>query len=175
MDQVDASSLWASLVAHARQMIPLQAAAIRVDRDSLVEAARASLRNLQENRSALNALAYLDPHFTLALLDEVLDRAEQPRDAPLARQVLGRLARDTLAQPLGDAVERRLERADDDQYRRLAELLRFLGLSGTLQALVDRALQSADSNIREVGEDFQNPISHCDRPAARDLPSNTVD
>jgi len=97
MDRVDASSLWASLLAHTRQMTPLQGAAIRVDRDSLVDAARASLRNLQENRSGLNALAYLDPHFTLALLDDVLDRAEQPRDALPASQVLGRLARDTLA------------------------------------------------------------------------------
>lgn len=97
MDRVNASSLWASLLAHTRQMIPLQGAAIRVDRDSLVDAARASPRNLQENPSGLNALAYLDPHFTLALLDYVLDRAEHPRDALLARQVLGRLARDTLA------------------------------------------------------------------------------
>jgi len=97
MDRVDASSLWASLLAHTRQMTPLQGAAIRVDRDSLVDAARASLRNLQENRSGLNALAYLDPHFTLALFDDVLDRAEQPRDALPASQVLGRLARDTLA------------------------------------------------------------------------------
>jgi hypothetical protein len=158
MEQADARSLWAALLAHTRELIPLRAAAIRVDRNSLVDAARASLRNLQENRRGLEALAYLDPGFTLDLLEDVLDRAESPRDAGLAKQVLGRLPRATLAQPLHDAVARRLDRADDDQYRRLAELLRHLGFTDTLQALVDRALQSADGNIREVGEDFRDAI-----------------
>jgi hypothetical protein len=140
-------------------MMPLQAAAIRVDQNSLLDAARASLRNLYDSPTALKALMYLDPGVTLALLEDVIDRAESQRDALIARQALGRISRDTLAQPLGAAVARRLDRADDDQYRRLAELLRHLGLADTLQALVDRALQSADSNIREVGEDFQKPIS----------------
>ena len=148
MDQVDARSLWASLLAHTRELIPLRAAAIHVDRNSLVDAVRASLRNLQESRRGLEALAYLDPGFTLDLLEDVLDRAESPRDAGLAKQALGRLQRATLAQPLHDAVVRRLDRADDDQYRRLAELLRHLGLAVTLQSLVDRALQSGDRHIR---------------------------
>jgi hypothetical protein len=158
MEQVDARSLWASLLAHTRELIPLRAAAIRVDRNSLVDAARASLRNVHENRRGLEALAYLDPGFTLDLLEDVLDRAENHRDAGLAKLVLGRLPRATLAQPLHNAVVRRLDRADDDQYRRLAELLSHLGLAITLQALVDRALQSADRYIREVGEDFQDLI-----------------
>jgi hypothetical protein len=93
MEQVDARSLWTSLLAHTRELIPLRAAAIRVDRNSLVDAARASLRNLQENRPGLEALAYLDPGFTLDLLEDILDRAESHRDAGVAKQVLGRLPR----------------------------------------------------------------------------------
>ena len=106
----------------------------------------------------MEALAYLDSGFTLDVLEDVLDRAENPRDAGLAKQVLGRLPRAILAQSLHDAVMRRLDRADDDQYRRLAGLLRHLGLAVTLQALVDSALQSADKHIREVGEDFRDPM-----------------
>lgn|SRR5262249_9102593 len=157
MEHADARCLFAPLLAHTRELIPLRAAAIRVDRNSLVDAARASLRNLQENRPGLEALAYLDP--ALDLLEDVLDRAESHRDAGLAKQVPGRLPRATLAQPLHDAVVRRLDRADDDQYRCLAGLLRHLGLVVTLQALVDRALQSADRHIREVGEDFRQCLA----------------
>jgi hypothetical protein len=44
--------------------------------------------------------------------------------------------------------------ATDEQYRRLAELVRTLGLRDLLKTLVDRAAASPDENIREVAEDF---------------------
>ena len=44
--------------------------------------------------------------------------------------------------------------ATDWEYRRLAELLRGLGLRDVLRILVERASASADQDIREVAEDF---------------------
>lgn len=156
MVETDAAASWSSLLARVRQLGPVRAAATTADRESVVEAARASLADLQEQRTALEALSLLDPAVTLALLEDVLRIAAfTQRDALLVRQVLGRLPRGALAPPLHEIVARRLDGAGDDEHRRLAELARHLGLADTLRLIVDRALASPDPLTREVGEDFR--------------------
>lgn len=157
MVEAEGAALWSTLLAQVRQLVPARAAAATADRQSIVEAARASLRDVREQRSALEVLALLDPGVTLALLEDVVRiAAHTQRDALLVRQVLGRLPHDTLAGRLHEAVVGRLDAADDDEYRRLAELARHLGLGPTLRAIVDRALASPDPLTREVGEDFRS-------------------
>jgi hypothetical protein len=155
MVQSDAAARWAELVAHVRQLRRPRAAATTADRPSLIEAARVSLGDVRQQRAALEVLALLDPAVTLALLEDVVRIAAHTQgDALLVRQVLGRLPRAAIAPPLHQAVLRRLDAADDDEYRRLAETARHLGLDATLRAIVDRALASPDPLTREVGEDF---------------------
>lgn len=156
MVQSDAAALWSELVAHVRQLRGPRAAAATADRLALIDAARAALADIHQQRAALEALALLDPAVTLALLEDVVRIAAHTQgDAGLVRQVLGRLPRGTLAQPLHDAVLSRLNAADDDEFRRLAETARYLGLDATVGAIVDRALASPDPLTREVGEDFR--------------------
>ena len=164
MIQTDAAALWSSLIATVRQLVPLKAEAAQADRSSLIDAARASLATPLEQRWALEVLVWLDPAVTLALLDDVVRiGALSHRDALLTRQVLGRLPRRAIAKPLHAIVDKLLDTADDDGYRRLAELAQHLGLSVALGSIVDSALASADPHTREVGEEFQASRSCSER------------
>jgi hypothetical protein len=62
-----------------------------------------------------------------------------------------------LAAAMPELVMTRLASADGDEYRRLAELLWHVGDRETLVELTARALVSADSETRAVGEDFSVP------------------
>jgi hypothetical protein len=150
-----AAAVWSSLLAAARELVPLKADAARTGRASLIDAARASLADLRDRRCALEVLTWLEPEVTLALFDDVVRvAAHTQRDALLTRQVLGRLPRRMLVERIDPIVDQLLAAADDDVYRRLAELMRHLGLDSTLARIVDRALASTDPNIRDVGSDF---------------------
>ena len=73
-----------------------------------------------------------------------------------ARDVLGRLDPGWLTSALSSQVEERLSRpgTDWEDYRRLAELLSALGQRMLLIAVVERAGQSNDEDVREVAADF---------------------
>jgi len=76
------------------------------------------------------------------------------RNAVLTREVLARLPREELELRLRPLISERLNDADDDEYRRLAEALAHLGLEDVLAELVARAIESDDPHVREVAEDF---------------------
>ena len=122
----------------------------------LVALVRSSLKSPMTRIAAMRALAHMDQGITLQVLPELVDiAAHSHRDALLARQAIGRLPYEAVARRLSDVVMPRLPTADDDEYRRLAELLDHLGLYDLLRTLVDAALASDDVNTREVGEDFR--------------------
>ncbi|MEV6850423.1 hypothetical protein [Actinoplanes sp. NPDC051411] len=54
----------------------------------------------------------------------------------------------------------RLDLADDDEYRGLAELLKHLQAWEVLRELVKRARASADPQIREVADDLVETDGH---------------
>src|SRR5215470_16561866 len=127
MIDAGAAAIWSSLLAAARELVPLKADALRAGTTPLSDAARASLANLAERRHALEVLTWLEPEVTLALFDDVVRvAAHTQRDALLTRQVLGRLPRKALAERIDAIVDRLLAAEDDDVYRRLAELARHL-------------------------------------------------
>jgi hypothetical protein len=129
-------------------MAPLQSA------PDLTSRLRDGLSEPEQRRPTLLLLGLLDSAHTVAVVDAVLDAGESHRDALLARELLGRLPRDVLEQRVPSLVLARLDTADDDAYRRLAELLSHLGLRDALATLCVRAAGSDDPEIRDVADDF---------------------
>lgn len=103
---------------------------------------------------ALYLLLLADSDLVRELLPELLIAGLRPRDAVLVRGILGRLPRDVLQNQLSPLIRDRLANSEDDEFRRMAELLKHLGLSAELADLVAVARASSDPNIREVAQDF---------------------
>ena len=76
-------------------------------------------------------------------------------DIALLRQVLSTLPDGYLDSFLWVEVDRALAGADDEVFRRLAELLEDLGRADELGALVALAEVSDDADVREVATDFR--------------------
>jgi hypothetical protein len=72
-----------------------------------------------------------------------------------AREALGRVDSGWLFAALAPEVERTLPDADDEVYRRLAELLDHLGQEALLARVVTAAEDSDDEDILEVADDFR--------------------
>jgi hypothetical protein len=72
-----------------------------------------------------------------------------------AREALARLDPGWLARALAPEVDRVLAGADEEAYRRLAELLDHVGQEELLGRVVASARRSDDEDIREVAEDFE--------------------
>lgn len=109
-----------------------------------------------ERRRALLLLHSLDPSYTVALTDILVEYALSHRDALLVRQIFGRLPHVQLRALVPAAVWRCLDTLDpndDDAYLRFAELFYHLGLSEALHQLCNRALASENPALREVVED----------------------
>lgn len=119
-----------------------------------VEALREALRKA-EGRWALYFLLLADADLVREVLPELIVAGLCHRDALLVRGIVGRLPRSVLQSELPPVIEVRLADADDDEFRRLAELLDHLGLDAELAHLVAVARQSEDPDIREVAESFE--------------------
>ena len=130
------------------------------DRDVTLAAFRGTLSDPRTRRASLSVLSQLDTSFTLALIQLVVEASISHRDALLARQVVARMSYASYAAAVPPVVDQLLEDADDDAYRRLAELLDHLGLYAHLQRLSERASDSSDADIREVGSDFAQLARH---------------
>lgn len=131
------------------------ASILQSDRPATISMLSDALTGVGERTAALRLLCFLDTSFTLALVDSLVPVALSHADTLFVRQALGRLPFDEAARAVPPAVWRQLdETGDDDAYRALAELLRYLGLTAALQQLCERALDSDDPGVREVSEDF---------------------
>lgn len=120
----------------------------------LLEQLRVALHGTTDRRTALRLLLLLDAQVTTALMPDVVAAGMGHRDAVLAREVLGRLPARVVRAHIPIIVSERVRSADDDDMRRLAELLAHLGLDAALADLAQAAQASTDPEIREVGRDF---------------------
>jgi hypothetical protein len=128
---------------------------LQSDRPAAISMLSGALYGGGERTAALRLLCFLDTDYTLALVDSLVPVALCQADTLFVRQALGRLPFDEAARTVPPAVWRQLDETDDDDaYRRLAELLRYLGLTAALQQLCERALDSDDPAVREVSENF---------------------
>jgi hypothetical protein len=125
------------------------------DRSATLGRLREALSIRGEPRTALLLLQVMDTDYTVALADAVVGWALSARYTLLVRRVFARLPRDEQAGVVPTAVWRQLAETDDhDAYRRMAELLDYLGLDDALEQLASTALASDDPVLREVGREF---------------------
>lgn len=145
---------WSAALAAARSL-SVSAVGLRSNREPVLNLIRTALRGVSDRIEALTLLGYLDSDFTLEVLPELVQVALSHRDALRVRQVLGRLSYDEAESEVPPAVWSLLAITnDDDAYRRMAELLRHLGLSAALVALLAKAAVDPDPMVREVAADF---------------------
>ena len=130
--------------------------AILQSEEGFVDALRLNLGSAERRLKSLIALQLLDAKSTELLLPEVLALSLSHRDALHVRELLGRLPRPYLDEHLPPLVDELLLERDYDTFRRMAELLRHLGLDTSLTALLDQAQDDPDPEIREVANDFRD-------------------
>jgi len=142
-----------AIVAAFQETVRLQA-----DSDALVELIKEDLRNAVSRSRALMLLEMLPPSFSARLIPELVDAAESAKHAGRARGLLARMPARIVRQDVGAEVLRHLEAdgADDGVFRRMAELLEYLGLGHELAALVELAAESEDADTRDVASDYQH-------------------
>jgi hypothetical protein len=122
------------------------------DRPGALRAALGVRAGPWQRACALDLLAAL-PEDVPALLDDLVDLSLSHGWALAARRAVGALPRDGLEPLLEPLVLERLDSADGDEYRRLAELLVHVGAWDLLGRLVDRAREAEDPGTREVADD----------------------
>jgi hypothetical protein len=129
---------------------------VQADRDSALGKLKSTLNSGGDMWPALSLAGFLDPYYTRGCVRELVRIGILHRYADAVRQLLGRLSREAAAEVLPLAIWEQLEETgDDDAYRRLAELLRYLGLDGPLRNLCAKAAASDDADVREVVDDFR--------------------
>jgi hypothetical protein len=125
------------------------------DRSSTVDQLEVALEGAGNRGRVLFLLGCLDTSITGDLTRTLTRIALSHGYALHARRLLGRLSHREASQRVPPAVWEQLEETDDDDaYRRMAELLQFLGLAEALEELCRRAAAHVDPHVREVAEDF---------------------
>jgi hypothetical protein len=151
--------LWAALVAAEQQRSRRRAEFYQHARARTDTIASALAGSVWDQGVALEFLAAL-PDDVPAMLDRLIELSLSHRWALAARQAIAPAWRAGRLPDLPPKVFARLNRADDDEYRRLAELLEHLQAWDALRELVKRARTSADPDIREIADDYAGPNGH---------------
>lgn len=128
---------------------------LRRDEEATLGSAKKALADFDCRREALLVVGLLDASFTVGLIGELLTVSLSDRDVVRVRNLLGRLPRSEVESIIPPAVFKLLEKEEDGYaYRRMAELLDYMGLNSALGALCMRARDSIDEEVREVAQDF---------------------
>ena len=122
------------------------------DFDAEVRTLRTALTDLESRDAVFRHLAMSWTRYTVALVDDLVDRAVDDGDFGNVAELLGRLAYDEAQKIVPPAVWRRLEAddADDHDWYRMADLLHYLGLYDTLRELIAKARDHIDGDVRGV-------------------------
>lgn len=116
---------------------------------------REALYNPSHRRVALLFFEYLNETERQDLFDDLIDLASVGHsDIELVRKVILSFPKNYVLAQIESSAEIFLENGTDEEYRRLLELYLEIDIS-LVRRLIDRALKSSDSDIYEVGEDFQ--------------------
>ncbi|MFF4813885.1 hypothetical protein ACFY2K_04805 [Kitasatospora sp. NPDC001309] len=145
--------LWALVVAAEQQMARARADFYR-NAGSRQDVLAAALRGSTWERGA--ALAFLRslPDDVVPLLGQLVDVSMSVKWASAAKRAIAGGNPAAVRPAVRRLVEERLPAADADDWRRLVELLDFLGDREGVRELVAQAATNGDPEIREVGEDF---------------------
>ncbi|MFB7600041.1 hypothetical protein [Streptomyces sp. NPDC056160] len=123
------------------------------DRPEVLKAALAGGAGAWDQGAALDFLAALSADGP-TLLPELVGWSTSHRWALAARQAIDQIPRHQLLPLLEPLILDQLDTADDDEYRRFAELLAHVEAWELLGQLVARALTTNDPHTHEVAEDF---------------------
>lgn len=147
--------LWQAFVEAKREMHRCQAEFYQHarDRPKVLKVALAGGAGAWNQGAALDFLAALSADGP-ALLPQLVRWSTSHRCALSARQAIDAIPRDRLLPLLEPLILDQLDSADDDEYRRFAELLAHIEAWELLGQLAARALTSDDPHTREVAEDF---------------------
>jgi len=150
----DLASAWPQALAAAGSLASA-AGSLRRDEIETIARLRDAIRGGTDRTAAILVLRCLGDVFIQPLVGDLVALALSHRDAPAARQLLGQLAYSDSTRLVPPAVWGQLEETGDyDAYRRMAELLKYLGLYPALNELCRYAADSVDEDIREVAADF---------------------
>ncbi|MEV6675147.1 hypothetical protein [Streptomyces sp. NPDC051162] len=149
------SDLWQAFVQAKQEMHRCQAEFYQnaQNRPEVLKAALAGGAGAWNQGAALDFLAALSADGP-DLLPELVEWSASHGWALAARQAIDRIPRDRLLPLLEPLILDRLDSADDDEYRRFAELLAHVEAWELLGQLAVRAMTSGDPHTREVAEDF---------------------
>lgn len=147
--------LWDAFVEAKREMHRRQAEFYQQaqDRPGILKAALAPRAGAWEQGAALDFLSAISDDGPVVLA-ALVGWSTSHRWALAARQAIDRIPRDRLLPLLEPLILTRLDSADDDEYRRLAELLAHIDAWALLGTLVARAMATDDPHTQEVGQDF---------------------
>lgn len=152
----NASDAWRAALSASR-LLSRSLPELRANRAKTLEEMREGLKSVHDRAHVLTILGCVNSSFTVDLLQDLVTVALSHRDALTVRQLLGRISYRDAYEIVPRAVWHQLDETDDDDaYRRMAELLAFLGLKEALRDLCSRAKESGDEGVREVAIDFEN-------------------
>ncbi|GIE85766.1 hypothetical protein [Actinoplanes regularis] len=155
-EQPEDQQLWAALVAAEQERAHRRAEFYQHAKSRTGIIAQALNGSRWDQGVALEFLAVL-PEDVPAVLDRLIELSLSHGWALAARQAIAPAWRTGRLGELPQKVMALLDHADEDEYRRLAELLDHIQARDVLRELVNRAKTSADPDIREVAEDFAEP------------------
>lgn len=156
MEQSPDDRMWTALVASAQEHARVRAEFHQRAAAPANVLGRALANHGWDRSTALEFLADFSDDVPV-LLDQLLDISLSHGWALAARQAIDSAWRAGLVPELPEKVLAMLDRADGDEYRRLAELLEHVQAWKALNELVRRAAASADPEIAEVAGDFREP------------------
>lgn len=152
----DDEQLWAALIDADHEFARRRLDFHQHARSRTLLLARALDGSNRDRAVALRYLQDLGRDDVPTLLDRLIELSLSHGLALAARQAIAPSRRTGQLDELDTKVIARLDTADDDEYRRLAELLVHLEAWTTLGHLIQRALASTDPHTREAGNDFMD-------------------
>lgn len=122
-------------------------------------AAIATLRKLlllpHQRAAALRLISFFDTELVMALFKEIVSLAFFGLPEVLGcRRLLAEIPKDWFTQYIKAIEAEFLAEGTYSEYRRGAELYRFLGYDDLLESLLRKAAEHEDPDIKEVAEDF---------------------
>lgn len=122
---------------------------------TIVEELENGLRSVKERGTALRLLIDLDQTIKGKLTEPIFDLClfSHP-EIDLSREIFLDIDRQVTAQKLSNVLEDPPSDWDEEEFRRLAELLSQGRMTGHLRKLLELARSHLSEDVREVAEDF---------------------
>lgn len=148
--------LWHRVISNEWEFIESRIRFMRgCDNKVIVSLVRRALHTPNERNTALRLIPYLTNERQQFLLNDLIEVASVSHsDIQLCRQVILGLPRGWLLDNIKGSLDKVLSNGLSEEYKRLIELCEPIDIHLT-KDLVEQALGHKDSEVREVGKDFQ--------------------